>query len=169
MDLMTIYPSGNSKALSILQKNTAKGLGYFYIIEFSKNLIKIGCTRYPASRIEQLSSTIAKEIDLPIKRIAVSGQCKNFREYEKTMHKAFRKERIEGSELFEVSFDTALKVGMFLITTVNEETEGKAQALKATWKAKIDSLLKEGKVLELIGVAFATGMEVARQLETSEV
>lgn len=169
MDLMTIYHGVTSKALISLQKNTANGLGYFYIVEFSENLVKIGCTKHPASRMEQLSCTVAKEVGLPIKRIAVSGQCKRFREYEKTMHKAFKKERIEGSELFQVSFDTAFKVGMFLIKAVNEETEKNAQTLKATWKTKINSLLKAGKIVELVGVAFVTGMEVARQLEKSEV
>ena len=72
MDLMTIYHGVTSKALISLQKNTANGLGYFYIVEFSENLVKIGCTKHPASRMEQLSCTVAKEVGLPIKRIAVS-------------------------------------------------------------------------------------------------
>lgn len=169
MNLLTVYYGKNREALALLQKNTQKGFGYFYIVEFSKDLVKIGCTRHPASRMEQLSCTIAKEVGLPIKRIAVSGKCKYFQKYEKIMHNAFKKERIEGSELFRVSFDTAVKVGTFLIKTVNEETEENSQAIKATWKAKINSLLKAGKFVELVGVAFVTGMEVARQLEKSEV
>lgn len=118
MNLLTVYYGKNREALALLQKNTQKGFGYFYIVEFSEDLVKIGCTRHPASRMEQLSCTIAKEVGLPIKRIAVSGKCKYFQKYEKIMHNAFKKERIEGSELFRVSFDTAVKVGTFLIRGV---------------------------------------------------
>lgn len=169
MNTMTIYNSGYSKFLADLQKNTEDGFGYFYIVEFSENFVKIGCTRYPASRICQISYTIAKGAGLSIKRIAVSGQCKYFQQYEKIMHNAFKKERIQGSELFKVSFDTAFKVGVFLIKTVNEETQGKKQAFRKTLKTKLISSLKARKLTEILGIAFMAGIEAARQLEELEV
>lgn len=169
MNLLTVCCGRNSESLVSLQKNTHKGYGYFYIVEFSVDLVKIGCTRHPASRIEQLSGTIAKEIGLPIKRIAISGQCKFFRRYEAEMHKIFDDSRVPRSELFKVSFDTALNAAIRLTDVVNQRKNEETEYLRNKWVGALNHAIRAGNISDAVKISFIAGMDTAEQLNRLEL
>lgn len=178
MNTFTVYHNRHSELLKELERNTEKGFGYFYIVEFKSNLVKIGCTQQPYSRMHQLSQTLEKEIGYPMQRIAISGRCKFFRKHEAEMHKAFEKERVAGSELFNVSFDEALKVGVFLIEQINKEKEEAIQICrekgKLTEVARFLATLRQfnkrsPEATYALAMAYMDGMAMANTLEKVEV
>jgi len=163
MESLTICDNRYSEQLKVLESNGKRGQGYFYIVEFSDNLVKIGSTRFPARRMEQLSYTIAAKLGLPIKRIAVSGSCEHFLKYEKCLHGVYEKERIEGTELFTISFERAVRTGNSLISKINRD---KVEEVAPEPRKLILKDILNGNKLILIS-AFSDGMTAQKDIRAA--
>lgn len=80
--------------------------GFVYIVEFGDKT-KIGCTTNPSRRIGQLKA-VAAYGGFGLGRIALTPGHTNYRETELLLHHYFAKDRIEGTELFNLGFDEIL-------------------------------------------------------------
>lgn len=81
--------------------------GCVYIINFGF-AIKIGRSSKPRKRIKNITSYLKSYAGLEAEDIFVSPRHVNYRENEKLMHKKFVYDRLEGSELFTISYPLAV-------------------------------------------------------------
>ena len=77
--------------------------GYVYIFD-AGDMVKIGKSIYPYSRMASLKSELRRDI----LRSFVSPDCSNYSEIEKIMHGVFSNCRVEG-EWFDIEFGEAVK------------------------------------------------------------
>lgn len=87
-------------------EQTSPYTGFVYIVEFGDKT-KIGCTTNPSRRIGQLKATAAYG-GFGLGRIALTPEHTNYRETELLLHHYFAKDRVEGTELFNLGFDEIL-------------------------------------------------------------
>lgn len=82
--------------------------GCVYVIDFGF-AIKIGCSSKPKERIKNITSYLKNYASLEAEDIFVSPRHVNYRENEKLMHKKFKHERLEGTELFSINYPLAVE------------------------------------------------------------
>lgn len=94
------------KGIDLLAQDTY--MGVVYALKYG-NMIKIGSSKHPYKRFISLKSQAEKYGNVKVGDIAISGLHTNFRENEKVTHHKFQKFRREGTELFNIDFETAKK------------------------------------------------------------
>ncbi|MDU2132847.1 MAG: GIY-YIG nuclease family protein, partial [Finegoldia magna] len=123
--------------------------GCVYIINFGF-AIKIGCSSKPRKRIKNITSYLKNYASIEAEDIFVSPRHVNYRENEKLMHKKFEHDRLEGSELFTISYPLAVET----LSDLDMDCD----------------LEKERKRIERSSEAFKNGMiSLNQQLEISRV
>lgn len=88
--------------------NTDCSKGWVYILEFG-DFVKIGSTQQPSERFRALKSQAAYFGNCQVGKMALSPLCHNFKEIEHSIHKLLSAQRKPKTELFNVSFDDAIK------------------------------------------------------------
>lgn len=83
------------------------GLGYVYIAELG-NRVKIGCSQNPFARLKYIDREARCFGGLSFKRVAVTPAHSNYQQNETAIHRHFKKFRVEGSEFFNLAFDTVV-------------------------------------------------------------
>jgi len=119
------------------------GCGVVYAVEFGNN-VKIGCTTNVGKRMTSLASLASNYALTTLGRIAITGYCCNQYECEAEAHKKLSEYRIGNSELFSISFETAVEVlsGLHLHVMTKqelEETEARSQELVNGFKKALDT------------------------------
>lgn len=85
-------------------------MGYFYIVEYTNGMIKIGSTRNPKVRMQGVHyAAKSYAAGAETRRVAISAPHSLFRASEARLHKQLAAFRIKGTELFRMPFDDALK------------------------------------------------------------
>lgn len=97
---------GTIKEMQLNNKN--EYMGFFYFLEYG-NFLKIGCSKQPYTGMQTLKRNAEKYADLKIGRVAISQAHTNYKENKKLIHELFKKSRKQGTELFDLSFDSAFK------------------------------------------------------------
>lgn len=92
-----------------VEENRKEFMGFFYVIEYG-DLVKIGSTKNPYQRLSQIKRQALKYADIKIGNIAISKQHTNYRDNESKIHKLLSDYRKDGTELFNISFEMAVKV-----------------------------------------------------------
>ena len=82
--------------------------GWVYILEFG-DFVKIGSTQQPDERFRTLKGQAAYYDNCKIGKMALSPLCLNFKEVERSIHKHLSARRKSKTELFNVTFDDAIK------------------------------------------------------------
>ena len=93
--------------LKRIEKNTPYLFGYVYFLEYG-NLLKIGYTKNPYTRIMTLKKQGEGYSDKAIGRVALTPMCTNYVKVEKTIHELFKDVRRDKTELFDISFYDAV-------------------------------------------------------------
>ena len=92
------------KNIDILTNGTY--MGVVYALEYG-DFVKIGSTVHPYRRFVTLKNQAEKYGNVKIGKLAISGLHTNFRENERNAHREFEIRRQDGTELFNIGFDTA--------------------------------------------------------------
>lgn len=103
---VAVYTTSNTDALNgidFLTQDTY--MGVVYALKYG-NMVKIGSSKHPYKRFIALKSQAEKYGNIKVGDIAISGLHTNFRENEKIAHHKFQKFRKEGTELFNIDFET---------------------------------------------------------------
>lgn len=148
--------------------------GYFYIVEYTNGVVKIGSTRNPKARIESLQYAAPIYADgAKTRRVAVSAPHTLFRVSEVELHERLKAVRISGTELFLISFEDALKhCNQYSYETPQyRPTSGKYTAEKLAEAVTIMQFLNslpqdQRDMLVLAGTAFMAGMEVQSKMQS---
>lgn len=82
--------------------------GWVYALEFG-GLVKFGSTRQPDERFRTLKGQATYYDNCKIGKMALSPLCLNYREVEHSIHKLLSSQRKPKTELFNVTFDDAIK------------------------------------------------------------
>ncbi len=102
-----LYSPSNIKALKDIDAFTKDTyLGIVYAIQYG-DTVKIGSTKYPHQRFMTLKNQAENYGNVKIGNMAISDLHTNFRENERVAHRKFEIHRQEGTELFNISFETA--------------------------------------------------------------
>lgn len=96
------------KPLGKLNKDSL-WFGHFYVVEFG-DMVKIGSTNNPYNRYMAFVREGEKYGKTKIGRFAVSPRHTNYRENEKALHKIHADKRKEGTELFDMKFEDAIRI-----------------------------------------------------------
>lgn len=99
-------------------------MGYFYIVEYTNGMVKIGSTRNPKARMQGVHyAAKSYAAGAKTRRVAISAPHALFRMSEVRLHKQLEVFRIEGTELFRMPFDDALKhCNTYSATITQQET-----------------------------------------------
>lgn len=112
---------------NIEKANKGKHTGFFYILEYG-NLVKIGSTKNPYQRIMSLKRGAETYGNLKLGKVAISKPHTNYVSNEKRLHKLFSELRKSGSELFDISFDEAIRqIGDIEYLNESKEIEAKSE------------------------------------------
>lgn len=103
-------------------------VGYFYVLEYSDSVVKIGSTRHPIQRLDNLAKTAENYGNWNLGRFALSQPHTNYRRNETMLHKYFSEYRRSGSELFDFSFGNIVKNIPSFIVYENESDEMKKRS-----------------------------------------
>lgn len=82
--------------------------GYVYALQYG-DLVKIGCSKAPSKRYKQLFHNGFHYGNIGLGKLALSIPCVNFRSLEAHLHKIFKEQRRESTELFDVVFADVVK------------------------------------------------------------
>lgn len=86
-------------------------MGYFYILEYTNGMVKIGSTRNPKARMQSLHyAAPIYSAGAETQRVAVSAPHTLFRASEARLHGQLAAFRIKGTELFRMPFEDALRL-----------------------------------------------------------
>ena len=96
------------KPLGKLNKDSL-WFGHFYVVEYG-DAVKIGSTNNPYNRYSAFVREGEKYGKAKIGRFAVSPRHTNYRENEKALHKIYADRRRQGTELFDIRFEDAIKI-----------------------------------------------------------
>lgn len=107
MQELQIFKNEEFGEVRTVEKDRKEFMGFFYVIECG-NSIKIGSTKNPYQRLSQIKRQLSKYAEIKTGRIALSKQHTNYRDNEVTIHKLLSVYRKEGTELFNISFETAV-------------------------------------------------------------
>lgn len=109
LNKIQIFPSYQDlKNLCYETDFISEGYGYVYIVEF-ENCVKIGISINPVNRIGLVRGIGKNYSGMQMNRIAISQRLKGYREIEKALHMQFNLNRINEGELFNITFEQALK------------------------------------------------------------
>lgn len=123
--------------------------GCVYVINFGF-AVKIGCSSKPEERIKNITRYLKNYAGLEAEDVFISPRHVNYQENEKLMHKKFEHDRLEGSELFTISYPLAVET----LSDLDMDCD----------------LEKERKRIERSSEAFKNGMiSLNQQLEISRV
>ncbi len=85
--------------------------GYFYILEYTNGMVKIGSTLNPKARMQSLYyAAPIYSAGAKTRRVAISAPHTLFRASEARLHGQLAAFRIKGTELFRIPFEDALKL-----------------------------------------------------------
>lgn len=91
-----------------LEKNKSSAyMGFLYIIEWGEN-IKIGCSKSPRTRYAALKRQAEKYGKERLRRIAISDEHTNYFDSEKIAHEIVSEHRLDSTELFSLSLESAI-------------------------------------------------------------
>lgn len=110
------------KELKEIESKTPHLFGYVYFLEYG-NLLKIGCTKTPYKRIRTLKRQGEGYADKKIGRVALTPMCTNYVKIEKDLHKLFKDNRKEETELFNIDFRDAVTKAMGANLNFLDESE----------------------------------------------
>ena len=100
--------------------------GYIYILEYG-NMLKIGVTSKPYSRLKSLSNLAEKYSNVSIGLMAISPIHYNYYENEKRLHNFFSAKRFKNGELFcltiEEFFDSIEEVKLEYVTKFEDKID----------------------------------------------
>lgn len=140
--------------------------GYFYIVEYTSGMVKIGSTRNPKARMQSLHySAPIYSAGAETRRVAISAPHSLFRASEARLHKQLAAFRIKGTELFRMPFDDALKHcnayavskphGLKIRVTEKQSTEEDARCRSAAHRL-LDFLLTDNDPREMTSGQIST-------------
>lgn len=108
MNELMIFDTNNEVDFANLEHSRCASCGGFcYVIEFGSN-VKIGWSFDPVSRVKSLKQ-LAKYALVELGRIVITRQHLNCCENEKKLHEFYATHRINGTELFRIDFDEAIR------------------------------------------------------------
>lgn len=97
-------------------------IGFVYAIEYG-NKLKIGYSAKPYTRLMALKRNAEKYGNVTLGRVCISTPHTNYKEIENFLHRRFIDFRIEGTELFDITFDYFTKVFRSERIDFKDETE----------------------------------------------
>jgi len=109
-ELQIFERAQHNEVLKVDSSKSNKYMGFFYILEYGEELIKIGSTKNPYKRLKDLVRSAEVYGKTKIGRFAISKEHTNYVENEFFLHKYFKKFRISSCELFNISFSEALRI-----------------------------------------------------------
>lgn len=108
MNELKVFEKTDVEKLKEIEKiNKNSYMGFFYLLEWD-NIVKIGYSQKPHQRLMSLKRTAGNYNGVNIGRMALSKGHTNYRDNENLLHKHFLKHRINGTELFSLTFEEAL-------------------------------------------------------------
>ena len=142
--------------------------GCVYIINFGF-AIKIGCSSKPEERIKNITSYLKNYANLDAEDVFISPRHVNYRENEKLMHKKFEHDRLEGSELFTISYPLAVETLSDLDMDCDLESERKRiEKSSEDFKNGIISLnqqLEDNRVYQKVRDTFLDEQKLSKHIE----
>lgn len=141
--------------------------GYFYIVEYSNGLVKIGSTRNPKTRIQSLHySAPIYAAGAETQRVAISAPHTLFRVSEVRLHEKLAEFRVMGTELFKMPFELALnQCNAYSAVITQYQSISRKYTAEALANAEKFALLLDGlpndkrKMVTLAVNSFIAGME----------
>ncbi len=122
----TLYEKEEQKMLNELDIQGYSKKGYIYILEYG-NMLKIGVTSKPYSRLKGLSNLAEKYSNVSIGLMAISPIHYNYYENEKRLHNFFSSKRFKNGELFcltiEEFFDSIEEVKLEYVTKFEDKID----------------------------------------------
>ena len=148
--------------------------GYFYIVEYTNGMVKIGSTRNPKARMQSLHyAAPVYSAGAETRRVAISAPHTLFRVSEAELHEQLKAVRFNGTELFWVSFEDALKhCNKYSAETPQySPTSGAYTAEELGEAVKIMQFLAslpqdQRDMTVLAGTAFMAGMKVQSETQS---
>lgn len=110
----------NLKNIDRALKGTYKGI--VYCVEMGDK-VKIGCSNQPYTRYMALKRTSEKYGNSKIGKICISPVHTNYRLNEKIAHQYFDSKRVDGTELFDITYNDFLKHAQKIGLKYFDETE----------------------------------------------
>ena len=135
MNELQIFNSEEFRDIRTVQEKAREFEGFVYALECS-SLIKIGCTQKPYDRIKTLKKILGDYGGMNIGRILLSIPHTNFRQNEKVLHNTFSRKRVDGTELFSISFYDAVFCMLFDLECRNESSYLQRKADKGYYLLK---------------------------------
>lgn len=118
IDDFTIYNSDNVNEIKIL-KPSNKYMGYVYLLEWN-DMIKIGYTRNPYQRYNDLKSHAENYSNAQIGKFVLFKEHTNYKQNEYKLHQYFKDYRKPDTELFAVKIEQVLSEIHNIISFLNE-------------------------------------------------
>lgn len=123
MNELQIFNNSEFKEMRTTDKNLKDTyLGVVYALEYGDKL-KIGCSKQPYTRVMALRRNAEKYGNAILGRICISIPHTNYKEIESFLHKRFSNFRVEGTELFDVTFNDFVKIFKNEKIDFKDETE----------------------------------------------
>ena len=117
---MIICEKSEIERIMNLEKNKSDEYqGFVYIIDYG-DCVKIGCTKKPYRRLLELEKMIERYGNRKSLRFYVSDEHTNYYKNETMLHEFFSAKRINGTELFNISFENAVLVANNKMILKNE-------------------------------------------------
>ena len=142
--------------------------GCVYVINFGF-AVKIGCSSNPDERIRNIISYLKNYAGLEAEDVFISPRHVNYKENEKIMHKKFEYDRLEGSELFRISYPLSIEKLMDLDMDCDLEREKKRiEKSSEDFKNGIISLneqLENSRVYQKIREMFLDEEKLSKNIE----
>lgn len=142
--------------------------GCVYVINFGF-AVKIGCSSNPEVRIRNIISYLKNYAGLEAEDVFVSPRHVNYKENEKIMHKKFEYDRLEGSELFRISYPLSTEILMDLDMDCDLESERKRiERSSEYFKNGIISLneqLEDSRIYQEIREMFLDEEKLSKNIE----
>ncbi len=135
-ELMVFTNSEFGEVINLEKSLKDTYLGIVYAIEYG-DMLKIGHSSKPYSRIMALKRNAEKYGNLQIGRVCISQSHTNHKEVESFLHGVFSQYRKEGTELFQVKFDDFVRDFEEMEIDFKDETkeiEARSQAFLAGMK-----------------------------------
>lgn len=107
---MRIFSSQNVDEIFEIERCEKKPyIGYFYVLEYSDSVVKIGKTGNPSQRLNTLKRDAENYGSWNLGLFALSRPHTNYSTNETILHEYFAQRRRYGSELFDIQFMSAVK------------------------------------------------------------
>lgn len=140
-DLQIFENTEFGKVKLIEETNDNDYIGYFYFLEWG-NMLKIGYSKNPYSRLLALKRTAEKYANVKVGRFVLSKGHTNYVANEKILHTHFSKYRISDTELFDMTLETAISDFPKEVIYVDDSKEKEVRSY--VFLENMKSLLFEG-------------------------